>query len=495
VWIAEAGCGERYLPRYDVIRETNEIRSMSATWTQKFGLYEDLTSGEPGFRRRVFGLDRRKQRVEDAIERLGLGQRRNQLAGSLSGGWKQRMALAACMLHEPQLLLLDEPTAGVDPKARRDFWDQIHVMAAQGITILVSTHYMDEAERCHEIVYIAYGRLLTTADQPRDRRGRPHDWAVSAQNGDSAAIAALSRELSGKPGIDAVAAFGAGLHVGGRNEAALEAPSSPIAEVRVLLAAHPAEPGRRVHRSGRPRGRQPAESGVRWRCWMPKLDSLCSFPPCGGRVGRGVLQRWCCHNKLSLPIASGNAHAQRATPHPATTRLTTFAKSPLPSPQGGREVCSWLMAGADDAFWSRFLAVFIKEFVQMRRDRITFAMMVGVPLMQLILFGYAINSDPKSLPTAVVMGENTTFARSIVTALQSSAYFKMDGPAVSEPRPTACCAGQGAVRRHHPGRFHTRYPARATPHSAGRGDATDPAATSNAIAALITSTTVPSITI
>ena len=174
---------------YDVIRETDEIKKHVGYMTQKFGLYEDLTIQENlDFVGRVFGLDRRRQRVEDAIERLGLGQRRNQLAGALSGGWKQRMALAACMLHEPQLLLLDEPTAGVDPKARRDFWDQIHVMAAQGITILVSTHYMDEAERCHEIVYIAYGRLLTSG--PINRviaEAGLTTWAVSANNGSSAA--------------------------------------------------------------------------------------------------------------------------------------------------------------------------------------------------------------------------------------------------------------------------------------------------------------------
>jgi ABC-2 type transport system ATP-binding protein len=195
---------------YDVIRQTDEIKKHVGYMTQKFGLYEDLTIQENlQFVARVFGLDRRRRRVDDAIERLGLGQRRDQLAGALSGGWKQRMALAACMLHEPQLLLLDEPTAGVDPKARRDFWDQIHVMAAQGITILVSTHYMDEAERCHEIVYIAYGRLLTHG--PINRviaEAGLTTWAVSAQNGNSAAIAALSHELSGKPGIDAVAAFG-----------------------------------------------------------------------------------------------------------------------------------------------------------------------------------------------------------------------------------------------------------------------------------------------
>ncbi len=153
---------------YDVIRETDAIKRHVGYMTQKFGLYEDLTIEENlDFVARVYGLDRRSARVEASLERLGLVHRRHQLAGALSGGWKQRLALAACLLHEPQLLLLDEPTAGVDPKARRDFWDQIHAMAAQGITVLVSTHYMDEAERCHEIVYIAYGRLLTHGTSTR----------------------------------------------------------------------------------------------------------------------------------------------------------------------------------------------------------------------------------------------------------------------------------------------------------------------------------------
>jgi ABC-2 type transport system ATP-binding protein len=208
---------------YDVIRETDEIKRHIGYMTQKFGLYEDLTIRENlQFTARVYGLDRRDERVDAALERLGLRHRRDQLAGALSGGWKQRLALAACLLHEPQLLLLDEPTAGVDPKARRDFWDQIHAMAAQGITVLVSTHYMDEAERCHEIVYIAYGRLLTHGPiRQVIAEARLTTWAVSAK-GDGARIAELSRELSGKPGVDAVAAFGAGLHVGGRDAVALE---------------------------------------------------------------------------------------------------------------------------------------------------------------------------------------------------------------------------------------------------------------------------------
>ncbi|MDB5799856.1 MAG: transporter related, partial [Rhodocyclales bacterium] len=153
--------GEGHTLGLDVVREAQAIKRKVGYMTQRFGLYDDLSIRENiDFVARVYGMDGRAQRVDAALERLGLASRQKQLAGSLSGGWKQRLALAACMLHEPELLLLDEPTAGVDPKARRDFWDEIHKLAAEGVTVLVSTHYMDEAERCHRLGYIAYGRLL-----------------------------------------------------------------------------------------------------------------------------------------------------------------------------------------------------------------------------------------------------------------------------------------------------------------------------------------------
>jgi ABC-2 type transport system ATP-binding protein len=164
----------------DLHADAARIKRRVGYMTQKFGLYEDLSIEENlDFVARVYGMPQRRQVVRDTLERLGLTPRRAQLAGSLSGGWKQRLALAACMLHEPELLLLDEPTAGVDPKARRDFWAQIHALAAQGLTVLVSTHYMDEAERCHRLAYIAYGRLLAagTADEVVARAGL-HTWDV-----------------------------------------------------------------------------------------------------------------------------------------------------------------------------------------------------------------------------------------------------------------------------------------------------------------------------
>src|SRR3954470_19132722 len=147
---------------FDVLTQQAEIKRHVGYMTQKFSYYEDLSIRENlDFIARIYDVSDRAAAVQRSLERLGLANRSHQLAGQLSGGWKQRVALAACLIHEPQLLLLDEPTAGVDPKARRDFWDEIHRLAAEGLTVLITTHYMDEAERCHRLAYLAYGNLLT----------------------------------------------------------------------------------------------------------------------------------------------------------------------------------------------------------------------------------------------------------------------------------------------------------------------------------------------
>lgn len=159
--------GEGQVLGLDFRREAASIKRQVGYMTQKFGLYEDLSIRENlDFVARLFSMPGRRAAVDRALDQLGLSSRQKQLAGALSGGWKQRLALAACLLHGPRLLLLDEPTAGVDPKARREFWDQIHRLATEGITVLVSTHYMDEAERCDELVYIAYGRVLARGTAP-----------------------------------------------------------------------------------------------------------------------------------------------------------------------------------------------------------------------------------------------------------------------------------------------------------------------------------------
>jgi ABC-2 type transport system ATP-binding protein len=204
----------------DVLTQSAEIKRQVGYMTQKFSLWDDLTIAENlDFVARMFGMKKRREVVDRTLEELGLAGRRKQLAGTLSGGWKQRLALASCLLHEPKLLLLDEPTAGVDPKARRDFWEEIHRLSAAGITVLVSTHYMDEAERCHRLAYIAYGTLMASGTAAEVIAGRRlQTWELAG-----AGLQGLGEALRALPGADLVASFGATLHVSGRDGETLEA--------------------------------------------------------------------------------------------------------------------------------------------------------------------------------------------------------------------------------------------------------------------------------
>ena len=209
----------------DFRRESSEIKKRVGYMTQKFSFYEDLTIEENlDFIARLYSMTERKAAVQKSLERLGMTERRRQLAGTLSGGWKQRLALAACLIHDPQLLLLDEPTAGVDPKARRDFWDEIHKLAAAGLTFLITTHYMDEAARCHRLGYIAYGNLLahgTVAEVVQ--AGGLTTWEVSGEN-----LSALADKIRGLPGVEQVVAFGSTLHVSGRDAEKLHVAVAPF---------------------------------------------------------------------------------------------------------------------------------------------------------------------------------------------------------------------------------------------------------------------------
>ena len=209
----------------DFPSEATAIKRQVGYMTQRFSLYEDLTIEENlSFIARVYSLDHVSKRVGEALEKLGLQNRRKQLAGQLSGGWKQRLALAAATLHEPKLLLLDEPTAGVDPQARRDFWDEIHALSDTGITVLVSTHYMDEAERCHDIAYIFNGDLIArgTADELIG------DSKLVTYEAEGPRADRLAQDLRGKPGIEMVSPFGPALHVSGTDRSSLEKAINPF---------------------------------------------------------------------------------------------------------------------------------------------------------------------------------------------------------------------------------------------------------------------------
>ena len=211
--------GEGTCLGYDIRTQSDAIKRNVGYMTQRFSLYADLSIRENlEFVARVYGVPNPRQAAREAIGRLGLSTRADQLAGELSGGWKQRLALGACILPQPKLLLLDEPTAGVDPKARREFWDEIHNLAAEGITVLVSTHYMDEAERCHEIAYIAYGELLAKGTAREVvAQSKLSTWIVSGKD-----LHRLATKLETCDGVDMVAPFGAELHVSGRDKRALD---------------------------------------------------------------------------------------------------------------------------------------------------------------------------------------------------------------------------------------------------------------------------------
>ncbi|MEW6584098.1 MAG: ABC transporter ATP-binding protein [Nitrospirota bacterium] len=210
---------------HDVITGSEEIKRQVGYMTQRFSFYEDLSISENlDFVARMYSLKNRREAVRESIERLGLRERKDQLAGELSGGWKQRLALAACMIHQPKLLLLDEPTAGVDPKARREFWEEIHQLAGRGLTFLIATHYMDEAERCHRLAFILNGNLLThgTGDEVV-REARLITWEVSGPD-----LMKLAERLRTRPGVEQAVAFGNVLHVSGDDAEALEEAIAPF---------------------------------------------------------------------------------------------------------------------------------------------------------------------------------------------------------------------------------------------------------------------------
>ena len=217
--LLKADGGEGTCLGYDFLTGSRDIKNQVGYMTQRFSFYEDLTVWENlDFVARVYDIPDRRNALDKILDGHGLAGRRHQLAGGLSGGWKQRLALAACMLHGPRLLLLDEPTAGVDPKARRDFWESIHRLAAEGLTVLITTHYMDEAERCHRIGYLSYGRLLTTGTVGEVVAGAGlHTWAVSGAD-----LQGIVSRLTGRPGVEQLVPFGTTLHVSGIDADKLE---------------------------------------------------------------------------------------------------------------------------------------------------------------------------------------------------------------------------------------------------------------------------------
>jgi len=225
--------GEGQVLGYDIRTESLKIKREVGYMTQRFSFYDDLSIEENlSFVARLYGLSPAEDYVMKTLDELGLKSRRKQLAGTLSGGWKQRLALAACIMHKPKLLLLDEPTAGVDPKARREFWDEINLLAEDGLTVLVSTHYMDEAERCHRIHYISFGKLLAsgTVEEVIEKAG------LTTYILEGKRISEAARVLTGMAGVDQVAPFGMSLHVVGQDRAALDVSVARVARETGVVA-------------------------------------------------------------------------------------------------------------------------------------------------------------------------------------------------------------------------------------------------------------------
>lgn len=217
--------GSGFCLGYDVLAESEKIKESIGYMAQRFSLYDDLSVRENLiFMGQIYGIKNLRPQVNEMLERMKLTPFADQLAGTLSGGWKQRLALAACLLHRPRLLLLDEPTAGVDPKARRDFWDDIYTLAADGVTSLISTHYMDEAERCHRLAYLAYGNLLTsgTAEEVVRSSGLT-TWSLSGRN-----VHELAPRLRSLAGVEQVVPFGNTLHISGHDAEQLERSLQPF---------------------------------------------------------------------------------------------------------------------------------------------------------------------------------------------------------------------------------------------------------------------------
>src|SRR6266446_3789224 len=390
---ADEGSGQ--VLGHDVIAESEAIKREVGYMTQRFSFWEDLSIEENlDFVARMYGVKKRRQTVRQSVEELGLAERKKQLAGQLSGGWKQRLALAACLIHRPKLLLLDEPTAGVDPKARRDFWEEIHQLAAQGLTFLITTHYMDEAERCQRLAYISKGRLLAdgTVDEVISRVGLT-TWSVHGPD-----LAHLAEELRKTPGVQQAVAFGNSLHVSSNNAAQLERAIPPRA---VRVAANSIRFGRRFYQ---------------------------------------------------------------------------FNGTPTIS-----------MKGHPKFSFERLRGIIAKEFLQMRRDRLTFAMMLVIPLIQLTLFGFAINSDPRHLPAAVLLADRGPQGRTLLYAFKNSTYFDFARQVSSEKEGRDLLA-QGRVQFviSIPENFSRNLLRGDRPELLVEADATDPGTTGNAIGSLST---------
>jgi ribosome-dependent ATPase len=383
--------GEARVLGRDGWRESELIKRRIGYMSQSFSLYRDLSVEENlDFYGRVYGLppERLTQRKREVLELTGLGDRTRQLAGELSGGWKQRLALACALIHEPELLFLDEPTAGIDPVARRQLWDLLFDLSGRGVTLFVTTHYMDEAERCTDIGYIYLSKLLVLGEPEGLKRIRQvtpagtRRWELDVPT-PATHLAAL-REMDG---VRDATLFGQTIHL--------------LADERLTEAALLA------------RIDVPAdEASVREIA--PTLEDVfvtLTTTAEGQREAGEAIETY---------STAGEERRGRDAEETGEERTPAGGDGPPSSPAAPapeRRPGTWSMVG--------FLAVLLKEFVHLRRQPSTLLFMLVIPVFQTIIFGYAIETQIEHIPTVVYDLDGRRAARALIDRFENTRTFEI----------------------------------------------------------------------
>jgi ABC transporter DrrB family efflux protein len=378
---------------HDVAEEPEAIKRRIGYMSQSFSLYADLSVRENiEFYARIYGLDpeRQARRYQDVLDLTDLGDRQQQLAGTLSGGWKQRLALASALIHEPELLFLDEPTAGIDPVARRDLWDLLYRLAAEDVTLLVTTHYMDEAERCNEIGYLYHSRLIVTG-LPNELKQRDdvtppgtRRWDLQAAE-PADALAALQKT----DGVLDATFFGQSIHVLARASLGQEQLASSI-------------------RLSKPDGIRPVE---------PSLEDV--FVTLTRRAARNNNMDSRHQESNTAPLSSSDDRAPSASP--SRDALSTGEQREQETRETAHSPARPAKAQVASTFG--FLAIFLKEFAHIRRQPTTLFFTFAVPVLQTFIFGYAIETEIEHIPTVVYDLDHRQPARELLDAFENTHVF------------------------------------------------------------------------
>lgn len=437
---------------YDVSSEAESIKRRIGYMSQKFSLYADLTVRENlDFYGRIYGLEARRlaERRDAVLDLTQMRARLDQSAGALSGGWKQRLALACSLIHEPELVFLDEPTAGIDPVARRQLWDLLFSLAAGGVTLLVTTHYMDEAERCSRVGYLYDSRLLVVGRPPALKRlpvvnpPNTRRWEITGPD----ATRTLARLRVARGMLDATL-FGESVHLLARDElqvadllsaAGADRNSTEVREVAptledvfvsLTMAANQGRFERSHETTDEATG---ADVSNHADSAEPSAADEAERTTHADRRATAAVQS---HDKMD-----GGADSD----HDASTSASDRRKAGRVGEQeedrtGGQCAASLPAAATGDAIgrprreaglerpgksWTGFRAILIKEFLHIRRQPSTIFFMLVVPVMQTLIFGFALDTQIENIPTAVFDLDGRSAARELVAALENSRHFRV----------------------------------------------------------------------